>query len=112
MTESFIVFQNSMYFYPIILILVTLSILVFVPYKPKTTYTPSAETQASPFHSYKVFCMGKTGADCIAGALETMLPLEVGHIHLIQGRRWICTRLSLNAYNKPLADFKPYINPS
>lgn len=55
----------------------------------------------------KIFCIGETAEASASGDLETMLPLEVGHIHQIKGRKWECTRIENNIHGEPLADFRP-----
>ena len=55
----------------------------------------------------QVLCLGETAETTVAGRLETMIPVEVGHIHTIKGRRWKCYYKGLNGFGKPLAEFKP-----
>lgn len=65
------------------------------------------EEEINPFHRMKIFCIGETAEESVAGDLETMIPLEVGHIHFIKGRKWRCTHIEDNIYGEPLADFRP-----
>lgn len=55
----------------------------------------------------RIFCVGETGDDCVSGWLETMIPLQVGHTHLIKGRYWLCVRVSEIRGGETIADFRP-----
>jgi hypothetical protein len=55
----------------------------------------------------RVFCIGETGADCVAGHLDTIVKIKVGHVHRIKNRMWECCAVGLNSDGEPLADFRP-----
>ncbi|MGZ4975756.1 MAG: hypothetical protein ACXV8O_01290 [Methylobacter sp.] len=56
---------------------------------------------------YKIFCCGETADDCVGGVLETILPLESGHIHTIKNRKWRCEWVDKNMDGDPIANFRP-----
>lgn len=58
------------------------------------------------FFNTRIFGMADKAEDCIAGTLDTMLPIKVGHVHTIKGKKWKCWRVGKNGNNETLADFK------
>lgn len=66
---------------------------------------PPVDSRVMP-HRYRVFCCGATGEDCVSGMLETVLPLEPGHRHMIKGREWYCEWVDKNTEGEPLANFR------
>ena len=58
-------------------------------------------------HKTRIFCIGEDAERSIAGHLDTMIPLEVGHCHKIKGRLWVVTELAKNFRGETLADFRP-----
>lgn len=62
-------------------------------------------------YRFAVFCVGKDAEDCVSGELETMIPLQVGHIHRMKGRGWKCEHVEQKEERKSdigQADFRPY----
>jgi len=54
-------------------------------------------------HDYRIFCCGTTGEDSIVGRLSTMIPLEIGHVHKINGEWWRCDWVGVNINYRPSA---------
>jgi hypothetical protein len=61
---------------------------------------------AGALYRTRIFCCGKTGEDSIDGHLDTMIPLQAGHIHIIKGRKWRCEWVDKNDDGDPLANFR------
>lgn len=84
---------------------------VGVQRKPSRLSQYNLFSQGEPNHQgmYKarIFCCGLTGLSSEAGWLETMVPLQVGHTHLIKGRYWLCVRVTENRAGEVLAHFRP-----
>lgn len=75
------------------------------PKKRETSEEPET-TKTNAFHRYDIFCCGETPRASVAGTLETLLPLERGHVHVIKGRRWRCVNVHIHSKGA-MADFRP-----
>ena len=62
-------------------------------------------------HITRIFCMGKTGVDCIAGHLETKVPMYSNGAYKIKCRWWKVTKVGKNANGEKLADLVPTDKP-
>lgn len=76
-------------------------------------FKPKKKEKEEPVKIYttRIFCMGKDSSESIAGHLKTFSPIEIGHVHVIKNRRWICYYSGENYQGEKLAQFKPYDKP-